>query len=186
MFEPQVPLIALSPAVRSARLAEIELGRLLVLRATNSAAAGLGVRADALSARAELSAGVLRLSGGPVRFEALALETMLAALEIEYLLEADLPGLAMRAPASGDLIVTSGRPAAGLFVSRPGDEGAAALFDPATATLRPYLTPRVATQLALGWRLVERAQRTRVLLEYRAPEPYARELPHRAYGEDGD
>ena len=186
MFEPQAPLIALSPAVRSARLAEIELGRLLVLRATNSAAAGLGVRADALSARAELSAGVLRLSGGPVRFEALALETMLAALEIEYLLEADLPGLAMRAPASGDLIVTSGRPAAGLFVSRPGDEGAAALFDPATATLRPYLTPRVATQLALGWRLVERAQRTRVLLEYRAPEPYARELPHRAYGEDGD
>ena len=59
MYQPQVPLVQLSPAFRTARLAEIELGHLILLRAGAGGGAGLGMRADALSARGDLSEGLL-------------------------------------------------------------------------------------------------------------------------------
>ena len=183
MYQPQVALIQSSPAFRTARLAEIELGSLVVLRE----GAGLALRADALSARGDLTVGVLRLGPGAVRFERCALDTVLVAFDIGYLVEADLTSLAARSPDSGDLIVTANRPPAGLYVTGLFD-GTAGLLDLATAVIRPFVSARSALQLALNWKLVEREQRTRVLFAHEGEslEPARRELPRRAYGEDSD
>jgi len=183
MYQPQVPLIQSSPAFRTARLAEIELGRLVLLRE----AAGVGVRADALSARGDLSEGVLRLSPGAVRFERCALDAVLVAIDIDYLVEADLTSLAARSPDSGDLIVAANRPPAGLFVTGLFG-GTPGLLDLATAVIRPYVSARSSLQVALRWTLVEREQRTRVLLAHESDpaEPALRELPRRVFGEDSD
>lgn len=185
MYQPQVPLVQLSPAFRSARLAEIELGQLILLRAAAGGGAGLGMRADALSARGDLTEGLLRLSGGPVRFERYALDDVLVAIDIEYVLEADLTSIVARAPVSGDLIIAPNRPAAAMFIANPwaGNNG---LLDLASAVIRPCVAPRSATQTALGWQLSEREQRSRVLLAHEAPEALAQELPRRAFGEDSD
>jgi hypothetical protein len=71
MYEPPVALIPTSPVFKTQRLGEVELGRLVLLRDSANAGggAGIGLRVEALSARGELSEGVLRLSGGPTRFE---------------------------------------------------------------------------------------------------------------------
>jgi hypothetical protein len=185
MYQPQVPLVQLSPAFRTARLAEIELGHLILLRAGVGGGAGLGMRADALSARGDLSEGLLRLSGGPTRFERCGLDDVLVAIDIDYVLEADLTSIAARAPISGDLIVAPNRPAAGVFVANPWN-GSNGLLDLASAVIRSYVAPRAATQTALSWKLTERAQRSRVLLAHEAPEGLATELPRRAFGEDSD
>lgn len=186
MYQSAVPLIHLTPAFRNARLAEVELGRLILLRASadSSGGAGVGVRADALSARGELTEGVLRLSGGPTRFERAGLAETVIAIEVDYLLEADLASAAVRAPTSGDLIVASTHPCAGVFVANlwPGTGG---LLDIASAVIRPF-APGKMTQVALSWKLVERDQRTRILLERSTPEPFTRELPRRVYSEDCD
>src|SRR5579863_1658765 len=107
MYQPQVPLIAMSPGFRSAQLAEIELGRLVLLRAAAdiAAAPGIGLRADALSAQGDLSVGVLRLR--PTRFERCALDEAVIAIDLDYLLEPDLASAVARAPRSGDLLVAA-------------------------------------------------------------------------------
>jgi hypothetical protein len=181
MYQPQVPLMQMSPAFRTARLAEVELGCLVLLHDE----AGVGVRADALSARGDLSEGVLRLSGGAVRFERRRLEEAVIAIDIEYELQADLTAVLARAPEPGDLIVAPNRPTAGLFVANLWG-GGNGLLDVASALIRPYLATRAAPQTVLAWKLIERSERSRVLLVHEAAEPMSRELPRRAYGEDCD
>jgi len=187
MYQPAVPRIPLSPAFRAAQLAEIELGRLLLLRATSDGTAGpsLALRADALSAQGELTAGALRLR--PLRFERLAPEESVIAVEVDYLLEPDLASMSARLPASGDLLLAARRPgAAGLYVAAvfAGNGG---LLDTACATIRPFgAAPRAGAQVALNWRLLERSGRARVLFERCAPEPQLQELPRRVHAEDCD
>jgi hypothetical protein len=183
MYQPQVPLIASSPEFRTARLAQIELGSLVLLRD----AVGIGVRADALSARGELTEGVLRLSPGMVRFERCALDTVLVAMDISYLVEADLTSIAARAPDSGDLIIAANRSPAGLCVTGLfGDT--TGLLDLASAIIRPYVGARNAPQVACSWKLVEREQRARVLLTHEGEDAQAVRpaLTRRAYREDSD
>src|SRR5450631_994724 len=94
MYQPQTPLIETSPRFRSRRLAEIELGQLILLGDAPDApgSPALGIRGDALSRRGEIIEGLFRLAGGSVVFERHALDESLAALEIEYDLQADLAG----------------------------------------------------------------------------------------------
>ena len=145
------------------------------------------MRADALSAGGDLTEGVLRLSPGAVRFERCALDALLVAIDIDYLLEADLTSLAARPPDSGDLIVAANRPPAGLYVTGLFG-GTPGLLDFGTAVIRPYVAARSSTQVALSWKLVEREQRARVLFahETERAQPVLRELPRRVYGEDSD
>ncbi len=193
MYQPQVPLIAMSPGFRAAQLGEIELGRLVLLRpaADIGAAPGIGLRADALSAQGDLTVGVLRLR--PTRFERCALDDAMITIDLDYLLEPDLASAVARAPRSGDLVVAARRPAAaGIYVA-PLWGSAGGLLDIASAVIRPFgAAPKTAAQVVLGWRLVEREQRTRTLFErvaaeQRVPaEPYVQELPRRVHGEDCD
>jgi len=177
MYQPAVPLIQVSPTFRTQRLAEVELGRLIQLHPTSGGAgAGLAVRADALSAQGDLSEGLVRLSGGPVRFERRRLDEQVTALLIDYVLETDLLTPALRSPEPGDLLVLSGRPAAGLYLGNVWP-GTAALMDMASAVLRPFAAARSVLQLAYGWRLVDRDHRERVLLEHAAAEPEPEEAP---------
>lgn len=188
MYQPQIPLIQMSPVFKTRRLAEVELGQLLLLRdsADSLGGAGIGVRADALSAKGELTEGLVRLSGGPTRFERRALEDAVIALQIDYILEAALGDAAVRPPQSGDLLVSPNRPAAAMFIANVWP-GAAGLLDTAGAVIRPFgPAGRTPTHVALTWRLVERDNRTRTLLERAAPEVPVETLPRRAFGEDGD
>ncbi|HUL18925.1 MAG TPA: hypothetical protein VLV29_06605 [Steroidobacteraceae bacterium] len=181
-----MPLIPMSPGFRTAQLAEIELGRLVMLRAAADLAAtpGLGLRADALSAQGDLTVGVLRLR--PTRFERCALDDAVIAIDLEYLLEADLESAVARAPGSGDLVVAARRPAAaGIYVAQLWGS-AGGLLDIASAVIRPFTSAKAAAQVVLGWRLVEREQRTRTLFERPSAEPYLQDLPRRVHGEDDD
>ena len=107
MYQPQVPLIAMSPGFRAVQLAEVELGRLVLLRpaADIAAAAGIGLRADALSAQGDLTVGVLRLR--PTRFERCALDDAVIAIDIDYLLEADLASAVARVSANDSCCAAS-------------------------------------------------------------------------------
>ena len=135
------------------------------------------MRVEALSARGELSEGVLRLSGGSPRFERRALNDTLIALEIDYVLEADLGSAAVRAPSSGDLLVAASRPAAAVYVASLW-QGAGGLLDIASAIIRPFTAPASPAHVVLAWKLVERDHRARTLFEHAAPEPpLARNLP---------
>ena len=188
MYEPPVALIPTSPLFRTQRLGEIELGRLVLLRdpADSSGDAGIGVRVEALSARGDLSEGVLRLSGGSPRFERRALNDTLIALEIDYVLEADLGSAAVRAPSSGDLLVAPTRPVAAVYVASLW-QGAGGLLDIASAIIRPFTAPATPAHVVLAWKLVERDHRARTLFEHAAPEPpLTRNLPRRVSGEDCD
>jgi hypothetical protein len=191
LYQPQIPLIDTSPGFRARRLGEVELGRLVLLRDA-AAGHGIGLRADALSARGDLAEGVLRLSGRAARFERHGLEETVMALEIAFVLEADPVNAAARSPRSGDLIVASGRTATGLFVAHLWDS-ADGLLDTASAVIRPYGAQGATT--VLPWRLVERDNRTRVLFSHgspSAPEPDENERyleeprPRRTFVEDSD
>jgi hypothetical protein len=188
MYEPPVALIPTSPVFRTQRLGEIELGRLVLLRdpADASGGAGIGVRVEALSARGDLSEGVLRLSGGSPCFECRALDDTLIALDIDYVLEADLGSAAVRALSSGDLLVTPSRPAAAVYVASLWG-GAGGLLDIASAIIRPFSASASPAHVVLAWKLVERDHRARTLFEHVAPEPpLARSLPRKMSGEDCD
>ena len=187
MYQPTVPLISMNPGFRTAQLAEIELGRLVLLRAAAdiAAAPGIGLRADALSAQGDLTVGVLRLR--PTRFERCALDDAVIAIDLDYLLEADLASAVARAPSSGDLVVAARRPAAaGIYLAQQWGS-AGGLLDIASAVIRPFgAAPKTSAPVVLGWRLVEREQRTRTLFERMPAEPYVQELPRRIHGEDCD
>jgi hypothetical protein len=191
LYQPQIPLIETSPGFKARRLGEVELGRLVLLR-ESAAGHGIGLRADALSARGDLAEGVLRLSGGAVRFERHRLEDTVMALEIAFVLEADPVNAAARSPRSGDLIVSAGRTATGMFVAHLWDS-ADGLLDTASAVIRPYGAQGETT--VLPWRLVERDNRARVLFTHgtsAAPEKYEKERyleeppPRRTFVEDSD
>jgi hypothetical protein len=192
VYQPPVPLVPMTPVFRAASLAAIELGRLVLLHGATGfkGRPGLGLRADALSAQGDLSEGVLRLGVAP-RFERRALDETLIAIDIDYLLEADLRSAVPGPPASGDLLVAAQRPAAaGLYVADLW-RGAAGLLDMASAIIRPYATSSATAPVVLGWRLVERQHRGRLIYEHGAreqgaSEPARDEPPRRAYGEECD
>ena len=189
MYQPPVALIATSPVFRTQRLGEIELGRLVLLRdpADISGDAGIGVRVEALSARGDLSEGVLRLSGGSPRFERRALNDAVIAIELDYVLEADLASAAaaypeLRRPPRGS--AAAPRPPC---TSRACGSGAGGLLDIASAIIRPFTAPASPAHVVLAWKLVEREHRARTLFEHAAPElPLARNRPRRMSGEDCD
>ena len=188
MYQPQTPLIETSPRFRSRRLAEIELGQLILLGAEADAAgsAGLGIRGDALTRGGEIIEGLFRLTGGSVVFERHALDENLTALEIEFDLQADLAGPMSQAPQPGDLLVRLPGAHTALVVEGPWD-GRHGLLDLASAIARAFTTegPR-SRALALSWRLVDRQDRSRVLFQRAAAERAEPAPAKRPRGEDSD
>ncbi len=188
MYQPQTPMIASSPRVRSRRLAEIELGQLILLGEDDEApgSVGLGIRGDALSRRGEILEGFFRLTGGSVHFEHHGLDTPLAALEIEYELQADLAGAVSQLPEPGDLVVQLPAAHTALVVAGPWG-GRSGLLDLGSAIARalPEDAPRTRS-LALSWRLVDRLDRSRVLFSRPRGERAAAAPAKRPRGEDSD
>jgi hypothetical protein len=188
MYQPQTPLITTSPRFTSRRLAEIELGQLILLADDPDAAGGaaLGIRGDALSRRGEIIEGLFRLSGGGVVFEPHGLDDSLTALEIEYEVQADLAGPVSPSPQSGDLLVRLPGAHASLVVAGPWD-GRLGLLDLASAIARVFTQdPPHTRSVALSWRLVDRADRSRVLFQRAAPERTEPAPAKRPRGEDSD
>ncbi|MBS0577836.1 MAG: hypothetical protein JSR36_01085 [Proteobacteria bacterium] len=187
MYQPQTPLIATSPRFRNRRLAEIELGQLVLLAEGNDATGGasLGIRGDALSRRGEIIEGVFRLSSTSVVFERHALDEGLAALEIEYELQVDLTGPMSQARRPGDLLVRLPGAHTSLVVTGPWD--GLGLLDLGSAVARAYgEEPPHTRSIALSWRLVDRQDRSHVLFR-RAPPERAPEPPlKRPLDEDSD
>ncbi|HEY1492575.1 MAG TPA: hypothetical protein VGF35_08085 [Steroidobacteraceae bacterium] len=188
MYQPQTPMIATSPRFRSRRLAEIELGQLILLGEDEEApgSLGLGIRGDALSRRGEIMEGCFRLSGGSVVFEHHGLDTNLAALEIEYELQADLAGAVSQVPEPGDLLVQLPSAHPSLVVAGPWG-GSPGLLDLGSAIARAFTedAPR-GRSLALSWRLVDRADRSRVLFTRSRAERAQAAPAKRPRGEDSD
>jgi hypothetical protein len=191
MYQPPVPLITMSPALRARRLGEVELGQLVLLRDGG----GIGLRTDTLSPRGDVTEGVLRLSGPALEFEAMGLTDTVIAMQIAYLLEADPASASVRAPQSGDLVVSAGRATCGLFIAGLWST-ADGLCDIASSIIRPAARQEGVMPTVLAWRLVERDCRTRVLLDRGQPralplprasrEPPAEEPPRRRFVEDCD
>jgi hypothetical protein len=188
MYQPQTPLIETSPRFISRRLAEIELGQLILLDddADGPGGAGLGIRGDALSRRGEIIEGLFRLSPGAVVFERHALDANLTALEIQYDLQADLAGPMSHSPQPGDLVVRLPGAHTSLVVEGPWD-GRPGLLDLASAIARAFAadTPRTRA-VALSWRLVDRQDRSRVLFQRAAPERAEPAPAKRPRAEDSD
>jgi hypothetical protein len=188
MYQPQTPLIETSPRFRNRRLAEIELGQLILLgdAGEEPGGAGLGIRADALSRRGEIMEGLFRLGGHSVIFERHGLEANLTALEIEYDLQADLAGPMSPSRQPGDLLVRLPGGLTSLVVAGPWD-GKPGLLDLASAIARPYTEdPPHTRSVALSWRLVDRHDRSRVLFRRAPPDRSMEPLPKRPRGEDCD
>ena len=189
MHQPQVPMIETYPQFKPRRLAEVELGRLVVVGTSPDGLgrAGLALRVDALSAQGDPTEGVLRLGAGPVRFERHALDEQVVAIDVEYVLQADLDSIATRRLQSGDLVLAAERPAATLFVAAPWRDGDG-LLDVSSAIIRPFAdSERRARHVALSWALVEFENRQRVFYRHDPPEEeVARAPPRRSVSEDCD
>ena len=188
MYQTQNPLIETSPRFRSRRLAEIELGQLILLGDAPDApgSPALGIRGDALSRRGEIIEGLFRLAGGSVVFERHALDESLAALEIEYDLQADLAGSMSQVRQPGDLLVRLPGAHTSLVVAGPWD-GRPGLLDLASAVARVFTEdPPHTRSVALSWRLVDRQDRSRVLFQRAAPERPEPAPFKRPRGEDSD
>lgn len=188
MYQPQTPLIETSPRFRSRRLAEIELGQLILLGddVAGPASAALGIRGDVLSRRGEIIEGLFRLTGQSVVFERHALDENLAALEIEYDLQADLAGPLSQRPQPGDLLVRLPGAHTSLVVAGPWD-GRSGLLDLASAVARAFTEdPPHTRSVALSWRLVDRQDRSRVLFQRSASERTEPAPVKRPRGEDSD
>jgi hypothetical protein len=188
MHQPQVPLIEMYPRFVPRRLAEVELGRLVVVGTPTDglSRAGLALRVDALSAKGDPTEGVLRLGAGPVRFERHALDELVVAIDVEYVLQADLDSIATRHLQSGDLVLATQRPATTLFVATPWreDDG---LLDIASAIIRPLAdSERRARHVALSWTLVEFENRQRVFYRHDPLEEEFARAPRRIVSEDCD
>jgi hypothetical protein len=188
MYQPQTPLIETSPRFRNRRLAEIELGQLVLLREESAqSAATLGIRGDALSRRGDVLEGVFRLSAHAVTFERRALDETLTALEIDYDLQADLAGPMSLARRPGDLLVRTPGSLASLIVGGPWD-GRPGLLDLASAVARPYADePPGTSSVCMSWRLVDRNDRSRILYQRQFAERAIEATPRqRAGGEESD
>jgi hypothetical protein len=77
LYQPQTPLIETSPGFKAASSVKSNSADWCCCATPPPARDGL--RADALSARGDLAEGVLRLSGGAVRFERHGLEDTVTA-----------------------------------------------------------------------------------------------------------
>lgn len=181
MYRPETPLIEMIPGLKTRRLSEIELGRLVLLGESRDATAGMGIRADALSRGGDVTEGVVRLSGGRVRFEPHELEQNVVAVDIDYVLEPDLASATARSPEAGDLLVSPAGGAVGVLVAGPWQ--GFALLDIASALARPFAI-EPARHLSLAWQLVDREERRRILFIRYASEDrnddhprYPRERP---------
>jgi hypothetical protein len=121
-----------------------------------------------------------------VIFEHHGLDANLAALEIEYELQADLAGAVSQVPEPGDLMVQLPAAHTSLVVAGPWG-GRLGLLDLGSAIARafPEDAPRTRS-LALSWRLVDRADRTRVLFTRSRAERAAAAPAKRPRGEDSD
>ncbi len=188
MYQPQTPLIETSPRFRSRRLAEIELGGLILLDddADGPGDAGLGIRGDVLTRGGEIMEGLFRLTGAGVVFERHALDENLTALEIEYDLQADLAGTMSHSPKPGDLVVRLPGAHSALVVEGPWG-GRPGLLDLASAMARAFTADAPRTRaVALSWRLVDRQDRSRVLFQRAATERVEPAPAKRARVEDSD
>lgn len=185
MYQPQNPLIETSPRFRSRRLAEIELGQLVLLRDDSAqSAATLGIRGDALSRRGDVLEGVFRLSAHAVTFERRALDETLTALEIDYDLQADLAGPMSLARRPGDLLVRMPGSITSLIVAGPWD-GRPGLLDLASAVARSYPEESPATRtVSMGWRLVDRNDRARILYQRLPTERTIEVAPRKRIGSE--
>jgi hypothetical protein len=181
-YQQRVPLIHLLPGLKAKRLGEIELGRLVLLgnSADGTAAAGIAIRADALSRAGDITEGVVRLGGGALRFERYALDESLVAIDVEYVLEPDLASATVRPARSGDLLVPPAAGAVGVVITGPWQ--GFGLLDVASAVARPFAQDGPErVQLTLAWQLVESQQRRKILFTRPASEPW-RDLQSRDVG----
>jgi hypothetical protein len=185
MYRPEAHLIEMIPGFKTRRLSEIELGRLVLLGDSRdgSATAGIGIRADALSRGGDLTEGVVRLSGGRVRFERHELDQNVIAIDIDYVLEPDLASAAVRSPAAGDLIVSPAGGAVGVLVAGPWQ--GFGLLDVASAVARP-LAIEPARYVSLAWQLVQRTERRRILFIRYAGDGTSDDLPRYPRERPGD
>jgi hypothetical protein len=176
MYQPQTHLIEMIPGFKTCRLSEIELGRLVLLGDSrdSSATAGIGIRADALSRGGDITEGVVRLSGGRVRFERYELDQNVIAVDIDYVLEPDLASAVVRSPEAGDLIVSPAGGAVGVLVAGPWQ--GFGLLDVASAVARPFAI-EPARHVSLAWQLVHREERRRILFIRYASEGGSDDLP---------
>jgi hypothetical protein len=174
MYQPPTPLIEMIPGLRTKRLSEVELGRLVLCgdAPDTTQAAGIAIRADALSRGGDVTEGLVRLGGGRVRFERRELDQNVVAIDIQYVLEPDLTSVTVRSAEAGDLVLCAATGAgAGVLVAGPWQ--GLGLLDIASALLRPFADPRASAQhVTLAWQLVHREERRRVLFarEARVPE----------------
>ena len=115
-----------------------------------------------------------------------ALDDSLTALEIEYDLQADLAGPISPTHQNGDLSCGSPGAHTALVVAGPWD-GRLGLLDLASAIARAFTEdPPRTRSVALSWRLVDRAERGRVLFQRSAPERTGPAPAKRPRGEDSD
>lgn len=183
MHRAQTHLIEMIPGFKTRRLSEIELGRLVLLGDSRDATAGIGIRADALSRGGDITEGVVRLSGGRVRFEPHELDQNVIAVDIDYLLEPDLASAAARSPEAGDLVVSPAGGAVGVLVAGPWQ--GFGLLDIASAVARPFAI-EPARHVSLTWQLVHREERRRILFIRYASEGRSDDLPRYPRERPGD
>jgi hypothetical protein len=174
-------LIEMSPAFKTRRLSEIELGRLVLLGNSGDATAtpGIAIRADALSRSGDITEGVVRLAAGRVRFERHELDQNVIAVDIDYVLEPDLASAAVRTPQAGNLVVSAAGAGTGVLVAGPWQ--GFGLLDIASAVARPFADGGThGRHLSLAWQLVHREERRTTLFTHHAGERERDDLPRYA------
>jgi hypothetical protein len=177
----------MSPKLRTKRLSEVELGRLVLLGdSADESGPGIGIRGDVLSERAEIIEGVFRLYTDSVSFQRQELNKKVVAIEIDFLLEADLSSAVVRTVEVGDLVISSISAAGGVFVTGPW-QGAGGLLDLASAVARPLGKEiRSGSNLVLTWQLVDRHERSKVLYRRYSRERPPERRPRHTFTEDSD
>ena len=185
MYQPRQPLIELSPRLTARRLSEVELGQLLLV-ADDAAGPGIGIRGDVLSTRGDVIEGLFRLHGELIRFERRELGERVVAIELAYVLEAELGSAGRRSPEPGDLLLSGASGSAGVLVAGPWPRGEG-LLDLGSAVARAYERGAQTPALVVpDWRLIGREQRSRVLFRRTASEPASGERWREPPGEDCD
>ncbi|HEY8053629.1 MAG TPA: hypothetical protein VIE42_12600 [Steroidobacteraceae bacterium] len=189
-YRPETWLIDMAPGFNLRRLGEIELGRLVLLGNSRDGrtAAGLGIRADALSRAGDLTEGIVRLGPAGVRFERHELDQNVMAVSVDFVLEPDLASAAVRRIEAGDLIISPANGAVGVLVTGPWQ--GLGLLDIGSAVTRPFADSSARSPpLSLAWQLVHREERRRILFTHspdERPGEYRGAAPPRYTGEQAD
>jgi len=183
MYQPRQPLIEMSPRLVTRRLSEVELGQLLLV-SDRSAGSGIGIRGDVLSQQGDVSEGLFRLQADLIRFERRELSEKVVAIELAFVLEAELGSATRRAPAWGDLLLSGASGSAGVLVAGPWPRGEG-LLDLASAVARPYEPGAQApAMIVTEWQLVDREARSRVLFRHTPSDEGPAERWREPPGED--